>query len=97
MSPTQPDAPEFHFAAEWQLAYSFGCNTTLEKTMNRKLLTALIAFAVAAGLAGCKSGSDTTEKAQPSPGVEQAVKDAVDVYVYGYPLVTLPTRRWDRF
>jgi len=61
--------------------------------MNRKLLIALIAFAVAAGLLGCKSGSDTAEKAQPSPGVEQAVKDAVDVYVYGYPLVTMDMTR----
>ena len=61
--------------------------------MNRKLLVALIAFAVAAGLLGCKSGSDTAEKAEPSPGVEQAVKDAVDVYIYGYPLVTMDMTR----
>jgi hypothetical protein len=30
---------------------------------------------------------------QSSPGVEQAVKDAVDVYIYGYPLVTVDMTR----
>ncbi len=43
-------------------------------------------------LAGC-SKSDTQPTSQKAPGTEQAVADAVDVYVYGYPLVTMDMTR----
>ena len=42
------------------------------------------------GLAACSSSG--TNKAN-QPGVEQAVGDAIDVYVYGYPLVTMDMTR----
>ena len=45
-------------------------------------------------LAGC-SKSDNESTGQKAPGTEQAVADAIDVYVYGYPLVTMDmTRRF---
>jgi hypothetical protein len=44
-------------------------------------------------LAACKSGTESSGGTQSSPGVEQAVKDAVDVYIYGYPLVTVDMTR----
>ena len=43
-------------------------------------------------LAGC-SKSDTQSTGQKAPGTEQAVADAVDVYVYGYSLVTMDMTR----
>jgi hypothetical protein len=43
-------------------------------------------------LAGC-SKSDTQSTGQKAPGTEQAVADAVDAYVYGYPLVTMDMTR----
>jgi hypothetical protein len=49
----------------------------------------LLAVAVVVFLmAGCQK--TTSDKA---PGVEQAVSDAVDVYIYGYPLVTMDLTR----
>ena len=48
-------------------------------------------------IVGCSSTpkSAETSQTQQTPGTEQAVKDAVDVYVYGYPLVTMDmTRRF---
>jgi len=41
-------------------------------------------------VAGC--GKQTRNKAQ-APGVEQAVSDAIDAYIYGYPLVTMDMTR----
>ena len=41
-------------------------------------------------VAGCQQ--EPASKSQ-APGVEQAVSDAVDVYVYGYPLVTMDMTR----
>lgn len=41
-------------------------------------------------LVGCQQGP--ANKAQ-TPGVEQAVSDAIDVYTYGYPLVTMDMTR----
>ena len=61
--------------------------------MNRKTVVVLIAFALAAALVGCSSGPAPEGKSQSSPGMAQAVKDAVDVYVYGYPLVTMDMTR----
>ena len=49
---------------------------------------ALAAFLVLLG--GCQQ--ETATKSQ-TPGVEQAVSDAVDAYVYGYPLVTMDMTR----
>ena len=41
-------------------------------------------------LAGCQQSPSSGAKA---PGVEQAVSDAIDAYVYGYPLVTMDMTR----
>lgn len=49
-------------------------------------------LAVTFALAACSS-SDTTTSTAKQPGVEQAVSDAVDVYIYGYPLVTMDMTR----
>ncbi len=60
------------------------------------------ALLLALGLAACsKSETPPTTPTQPAanaqgatkPNVEQAVKDAVDVYLYGYPLVTMDMTR----
>lgn len=61
-----------------------------------QLLTASLVMILA--LAGCSQSGDQTAKAPaapaaPPPGVEQAVKDAVEAYVYGYPLVTMDMTR----
>jgi hypothetical protein len=63
--------------------------------MNRKLLPAVFAIAVLLTTIGCKSGPGSSVGAQPEQktGLEQAVRDAVDVYVYGYPLVTMDMTR----
>ena len=45
---------------------------------------------VTALLSGCQQNPAPGAKA---PGVEQAVNDAVDVYIYGYPLVTMDMTR----
>ncbi|HVM74477.1 MAG TPA: DUF1254 domain-containing protein, partial [Candidatus Saccharimonadales bacterium] len=50
------------------------------------LAAAVICFAVIS----CQQ--DQGKKAQ-APGVEQAVSDAIDVYIYGYPLVTMDMTR----
>ena len=49
-------------------------------------LVICLAFAM---VACSKSGTKTTSQ----PGVEQAVSDAVDAYIYGYPLVTMDMTR----
>ena len=41
-------------------------------------------------LVGCQQNPSSTTQA---PGVEQAVSDAIDVYIYGYPLVTMDMTR----
>ncbi len=43
-------------------------------------------------LCGCSKSNNTASEAQ-GPGIKQAVSDAVDVYVYGYPLVTMDMTR----
>jgi hypothetical protein len=59
--------------------------------MKQKLL---LFFGIAAllAMAACSSSSNTST-ATKAPGTEQAVADAVDVYVYGYPLVTMDMTR----
>jgi hypothetical protein len=63
--------------------------------MMRKLLLLFSAIVIAIGMTACSSGPGTSNGAQSEqkPGAEQAVKDAVDVYVYGYPLVTMDMTR----
>ena len=65
--------------------------------MKAQPLLTLFALAVIVPLvflAGC-SKSDNESTGQKAPGTEQAVADAIDVYVYGYPLVTMDmTRRF---
>jgi len=56
--------------------------------MKSKTLSLLLA--VCAALLGC---SQPETKTASQPGVEQAVSDAVDVYIYGYPLVTMDMTR----
>lgn len=60
--------------------------------MNRKLLLLFVGIAVIFAMAACSS-SNNPSTAQKAPGTEQAVADAVDVYVYGYPLVTMDMTR----
>lgn len=62
--------------------------------MNRKSVISFLAVAIIT-LVGCKSGpgSSVGAQAEKAPGVEQAVSDAVDVYVYGYSLVTMDMTR----
>ena len=63
--------------------------------MKCKWLVTLSAFAITVPLiflAGC-SNSNTQSTGQKAPGAEQAVADAIDVYVYGYPLVTMDMTR----
>ena len=50
----------------------------------------VLVFSVLLSLVGCQS--DSGSKA-PTPGAEQAVSDAIDVYIYGYPLVTMDMTR----
>src|SRR6516165_4313070 len=50
---------------------------------------AALTFVILLVIAGCESSKNNTN----SPGTEQAIKDAVDVYVYGYPLVTMDMTR----
>ena len=56
------------------------------------VLFALVAIVPLVLLAGC-SKSDTQSTGQKAPGTEQAIADAIDVYVYGYPLVTMDMTR----
>ncbi len=63
--------------------------------MKFKWLVALFALTLTVPLvflAGC-SKSDNQSTGQKAPGSEQAVADAVDVYVYGYSLVTMDMTR----
>jgi len=62
----------------------------------------ILAAAAILGISGCsQSGTPPTAATQPTadtkaaakPAIEQAVKDAVDVYIYGYPLVTMDMTR----
>jgi hypothetical protein len=60
----------------------------------RSLVVVLSLFVVSVLLlthVGCSS--KPSEVAQKAPGTEQAVADAVDVYIYGYPLVTMDMTR----
>jgi hypothetical protein len=50
--------------------------------------TLFLLFALMLFLPGCQRPTGKS-----APGVEQAVSDAVDVYVYGYPLVTMDMTR----
>ena len=50
----------------------------------------VVVLSVFFGLVGCQS--DSSNKAS-TPGAEQVVSDAVDAYVYGYPLVTMDMTR----
>ena len=56
--------------------------------MKNRLLVCLSAIAALLAIAGCSSGS----KSQ-NPGVEAAVSNAVDAYVYGYSLITTEVTR----
>ena len=56
-----------------------------------KLRIALcLVLGVGSALIGCSKSNTTTSS---KPGVEQAVSDAVDAYIYGYPLVTMDMTR----
>jgi hypothetical protein len=58
--------------------------------MSRKLSRfVIVVFAVLLLLCGCKQETS----AGKAPGVEQAVGDAIDAYIYGYPLVTMNVTR----
>ncbi len=58
--------------------------------MKLRTLGLLFAFCVTLGLLGC---SKSQSKSNGQPGLEEAVSDATDIYVYGYPLVTMDMTR----
>jgi hypothetical protein len=61
-----------------------------DREMKSKTASPLLVFSVALALLGCsQSGTNTASQ----PGVEHAVSDAIDVYIYGYPLVTMDMTR----
>jgi hypothetical protein len=58
--------------------------------MKLKYVPLLLAACFTLALVGCsQSGTKTANQ----PGIEQAVSDAVDAYIYGYPLVTMDMTR----
>lgn len=61
--------------------------------MTRKLLVVSCIAAILLMLDACSSTPGSGTQVQSSTGAEQAVKDAVDVYVFGYPLVTMDMTR----
>ena len=63
--------------------------------MKTKALAVLCIAAFLIITNACSSGPGSNDKTQSSqkPGAEQAVSDAIDVYVYGYPLVTMDMTR----
>jgi hypothetical protein len=62
--------------------------------MTRKFLLLFLSIAFVFAMAACSSSNNTSTTTK-APGTEQAVADAVDVYVYGYSLVTMDmTRRF---
>jgi len=60
--------------------------------MKRKFLLLFFSSVILLLMTACSS-SDSTSTASKAPGTEQAMADAVDVYVYGYPLVTMDMTR----
>jgi len=58
----------------------------------RRIMATVGCLLLLAAILACSSSPKATETTQ-KPGAEQAVKDAVDVYVYGYPLVTMDMTR----
>ena len=59
------------------------------RTQGRKFLLAAVSTVLLV-FSGCKQSSNNETK---SPGLEQAIADAVDVYTYGYPLITMDMTR----
>lgn len=58
--------------------------------MKSKVISLTLGLCATLVLVGCsRSGTNTTGR----PGTEEAVKDAIDVYIYGYPLVTMDMTR----
>ena len=60
--------------------------------MKAKLVFPFLILMLALSMIAC-SDSGTKSAATAQPGVEDAVKTAVDAYVYGYPLVTMDMTR----
>jgi hypothetical protein len=60
----------------------------MEALMRFRAAVVLLVFGATLALVAC-SGTKTANQ----PGVEQAVSDAVDAYIYGYPLVTMDMTR----
>src|SRR5450755_3519538 len=60
-------------------------------TMRSKFAVLLLIFTVTLGMIACSDSG--TKPAATQPGVEDAVKTAIDAYVYGYPLVTMDMTR----
>jgi len=60
--------------------------------MKAKLAFLFAVLTLTLGMIAC-SDSDKKTAATAQPGVEDAVKTAVDAYVYGYPLVTMDMTR----
>jgi hypothetical protein len=53
----------------------------------------LLTLTLALGLIACSDSGTKPAATAAQPGVEEAVKTAVDAYVYGYPLVTMDMTR----
>ena len=63
--------------------------------MKVKFALALAVLTIILSLTACNSGPSNSAGTQTAqkPGAEQAVSDAIDVYIYGYPLVTMDMTR----
>jgi hypothetical protein len=63
--------------------------------MKLKMFVVLCGIAIVMAFNACSSGPGSSVGAQSpqKPSVEQAVSDAIDVYIYGYPLVTMDMTR----
>ena len=61
--------------------------------MTRRLFLDFLALALALGMVACNSGPGSSVGAEQKPGIEQAVSDAINVYLYGYPLVSMDMTR----
>jgi len=61
--------------------------------MKCNVLASLFAIVLLTSTLACNSSSSSASTAQQNPGNQQAVADAIDVYIYGYPLVTMDMTR----
>ena len=59
--------------------------------MKSKDVSLILILTLTLGLIACSDSG--TKQSSAQPGVEDAVKTAIDAYIYGYPLVTMDMTR----